>query len=100
MNALPTTTASTCRPDFGAHARACETPKPTASGRAGDGAHRVRPAGRRTLERRVLLAGDAGARDQIDEAAGVLRDQLQAALGAGGRGEEYGVETAARMTST
>ena len=47
-----------------------------------------------TLDRDgLLLAGDAGARDQIDEAARILRDQLQASVGAGGRGQKYGVET-------
>ena len=39
-----------------------------------------------------LLAGDAGAGNQIDEAAGVFGDQFQALFGAGGGGEEDGVE--------
>ena len=60
----------------------------------GDRADRLDQRGDGCRER-ILLAGDAGARDQIDETGGVLRHQFDAPLGAGGRGEEDGVEAVA-----
>ena len=56
----------------------------------------ARSAAAAESESALLFAGDAGARDQIDEAAGIFGDQLQARVGAGGRGEEHGVEARAR----
>ena len=40
----------------------------------------------------LLLAGDAGARDQVHKAARIFRHQFQPPLGAGGRGEKHGIE--------
>ena len=44
------------------------------------------------LGKRRSLAGDAGARNQIDEAGGIFRHQLQPLRCGGGRGKEDGIE--------
>ena len=69
-NALPTTTASTCRPSS-ATCSGLEMPKPTASGRSVT-ARMARTSGATAVRERILRAGHARARDQIDEAARVL----------------------------
>ncbi len=49
-------------------------------------------SGQRGIGDVLLFARDSGARDEIDEPAGIFGDQFQTAFGAGGRGEEDGVE--------
>ena len=85
------------RPPAGPTSATCsgfEMPKPTASGRSVM-ARMARTSGATASGKRIPLAGDAGARNQVDEAGGILRHQLQPPLGAGGRGQEDRVEAVA-----
>jgi len=47
-----------------------------------------------TWRRRKSFTRDAGAADQVNEAARIAGDEFQPAIGTGGRNKEYGVEIA------
>ena len=68
-------------------------PKPTASGSLVTSRIAL-TSGATPSETRRSFAGDAGSRNQIDEAGGILRDQFQARCGAGGRGQKHRIEPA------
>ena len=56
----------------------CEMPKPTASGRSVT-ARMALDQRRHGVGERIALAGDAGARDQVDEAGGIFAPPVSAA---------------------